>query len=184
MNLGGAVLDLGGGLLLDARGEAIPLRAQSRKVLGLLAARAGQVVGKDELFEAVWGDVHVTDDSLTQCVGEIRRAIGDTGHKIVQTVPKRDYRLVPVVEIAAPPAPERTALKVKGGAGGCHWCWPWRWGWGSAGGRFGSAPGPKGCRASPCCPLRTSRGRPGGRGWGGGWRRRLGRTLPGARASW
>ncbi|WP_447413032.1 winged helix-turn-helix domain-containing protein, partial [Clostridium perfringens] len=78
----------------------IPLRAQSMRVLQALAQRAGEVVSKDELFAAVWGDVHVTDDSLTQCVGEIRRSIGDSGHQVLRTVPKRGYRLVPLAAVA------------------------------------------------------------------------------------
>ena len=60
----------------------------------MLARRPGEVVAKDEIFAAVWRNVHVTDDSLTQCVGEIRRAMGDSAHGVVQTVPKRGYRLV------------------------------------------------------------------------------------------
>ena len=113
MELGAAILDESGGLLLDRRGQAIPLRAQSMKVLRLLAARAGEVVGKDDLIAAVWGDVHVTDDSLTQCVADIRRAIGDDGHRVVRTVPKQGYRLVPVVEPGRAASPSRR-----------RWAWP------------------------------------------------------------
>ena len=44
-------------------------------------------------MRAVWPDTFVTDDSLTQCIADIRRALGDDGHVIVQTLPKRGYRL-------------------------------------------------------------------------------------------
>lgn len=42
----------------------------------------------------VWGDIVVTDDSLTQCVADIRKAIDDEKRRIIQTVPKKGYRLV------------------------------------------------------------------------------------------
>ena len=38
-------------------------------------------------------DTFVTDDSLVQCIADIRRALGDDGHKVVETFPKRGYRL-------------------------------------------------------------------------------------------
>lgn len=41
----------------------------------------------------VWQDVFVTDSSLSQCIADIRRAIGDSDRQILQTVPKRGYIL-------------------------------------------------------------------------------------------
>ena len=79
--------------LTDASGETVDLRSQSLAVLCLLAAQAGKVVSKDSLIDSVWGDTFVTDDSLVQCISDIRRAIGDRDHKIVQTQPRRGYRL-------------------------------------------------------------------------------------------
>lgn len=74
-------------------GEAVELRSQSAEVLSALAARPGEIVSKDALMRAVWPDTFVTDDSLTQCIADIRRALGDDEHVIVQTLPKRGYRL-------------------------------------------------------------------------------------------
>ncbi len=79
--------------LFDATGAAVALRSQSIEVLGQLAARTGEVVAKDSLIDAVWGDTFVTDDSLVQCIADIRRALGDSDHKLVQTLPRRGYRL-------------------------------------------------------------------------------------------
>ena len=45
-------------------------------------------------MRAVWPDVVVTDGSLAQCINEVRSALGDTAHTVVQTAPKRGYRLV------------------------------------------------------------------------------------------
>jgi DNA-binding winged helix-turn-helix (wHTH) protein len=62
-------------------------------VLSVLAARPGEIVSKEALMLAVWPDTFVTDDSLTQCIADIRRALGDEAHMIVETFPKRGYRL-------------------------------------------------------------------------------------------
>jgi len=79
--------------LRTAEGKAVDLRSQSAEVLSALAARPGEIVSKDALMQAVWPDTFVTDDSLTQCIADIRRALGDDEHVIVATFPKRGYRL-------------------------------------------------------------------------------------------
>jgi hypothetical protein len=43
-------------------------------VLNVLVARAGQPVSKEDLFAFVWNDTAVSDDALTSCVQELRRA--------------------------------------------------------------------------------------------------------------
>ncbi|MEP7283523.1 MAG: winged helix-turn-helix domain-containing protein [Rubrivivax sp.] len=90
----GFILDLQRGDLLDAAGQPVELRAQALKLLLILGERAGEVVGKDELMRRVWGDVVVTEDSLVQAIGDIRRTIGDETHTRVVTAPRRGYRLV------------------------------------------------------------------------------------------
>ncbi len=79
--------------LQTVEGKAVDLRSQSAEVLSALAARPGEIVSKDALMRAVWPDTFVTDDSLTQCIADIRRALGDDEHVIVETFPKRGYRL-------------------------------------------------------------------------------------------
>jgi DNA-binding winged helix-turn-helix (wHTH) protein len=79
--------------LQTVAGEAVDLRSQSAEVLGVLAARPGEIVAKEALMEAVWADTFVTDDSLVQCIADIRRAVGDDRHNVVETFPKRGYRL-------------------------------------------------------------------------------------------
>ncbi|WP_373635242.1 transcriptional regulator [Yoonia sp. SS1-5] len=79
--------------LQSGNGEIVPLRSQSTGGLALLAATPGQLVAKETLIEIVWADTFVTDDSLVQCIGDIRKALGDTDRKIVETVPKKGYRL-------------------------------------------------------------------------------------------
>lgn len=94
-------LDTARGVLRDPGGE-IPLRPKSYEVLLYLASRPGRLVGRNELFDAVWGKAAITDDSLTQCLVEIRRALGDESRTLVRTVPRRGYRFDP-----PPGVPER-----------------------------------------------------------------------------
>lgn len=71
----------------------ITLRPKSFAVLSYLLAHAGRLCTKDELLEAVWGQTVVTEDSLTQCLVEIRRALGDHDRSIIRTVSRRGYLL-------------------------------------------------------------------------------------------
>lgn len=85
----GHVLDLGKGILKASAGE-VALRRKSFDLLAYFVRNAGRVVPKDELLDAVWPGVTVTEDSLTQCVSDIRRALGDKG-LLLRTVPRRGY---------------------------------------------------------------------------------------------
>ena len=81
--------------LRDGAGHLVHLRRQSSEVLSYLVNRLGETVSKDDLFENVWAKTVVTDDSLSQCIADIRKTLQDADHKIVQTLPKKGYRLVP-----------------------------------------------------------------------------------------
>ena len=47
--------------------------------------------GREDLVRTVWPDTFVSDDSLTKCLNEIRRALEDEQRQIVKTVPRRGY---------------------------------------------------------------------------------------------
>ncbi|MDO9284620.1 MAG: winged helix-turn-helix domain-containing protein, partial [Aquabacterium sp.] len=107
--LPGHVVDLARHALLTADGQRVELRPQALDLLCLLAARAGETVDKRHLIDVVWPGLVVTDDSLVQAVGDIRRAIGDNQHQVLQTVPRRGYRLIAAVPAPAiEPAPGAT----------------------------------------------------------------------------
>lgn len=106
LRLGRCTLDLDAGELLDAQGEIGTLRRQALALLLVLGRRAGQVVGKDELMAEVWPRVVVGEGSLTQAIAEVRRALGDDDHRLVRTVARRGYRLVPDGEAAPGDAAE------------------------------------------------------------------------------
>ena len=72
-------------------GTEIPLRAKSLELLIFLVRRAGRVVTKDELLDAVWGGMAVSEDSLSQCIHDVRRALSDVAQNLIRTVPRRGY---------------------------------------------------------------------------------------------
>ena len=95
LHLSGFVLDLNRGELLTPEDQLAGLRKQALDVLLVLGARAGQVVSKDELMSRVWPDVVVGEGSLVQAIADIRRVLGDTGHRVIRNVARRGYMLVP-----------------------------------------------------------------------------------------
>src|SRR5688572_1462442 len=90
-SFGRYVLDLTRGCLLSD-GREIPLRPKTFAVLTYLVQRPGQLVSKEDLFEAVWPGLIVTDDTLVQSIGELRRVLSDAEAKLITTVPRRGYR--------------------------------------------------------------------------------------------
>src|SRR5262245_25610778 len=101
------VLDLHRGcLLLD--GNEIVLRPKTFAVLRHLVENSGRLVSKDQLFAAVWPNLAVTDDALVQSIGELRRALGDDGPRLIRTVPRRGYRLESTDSVMAPADPSPT----------------------------------------------------------------------------
>jgi DNA-binding winged helix-turn-helix (wHTH) protein/TolB-like protein/uncharacterized RmlC-like cupin family protein len=101
LHFAGYVLDLERGSLLRD-GNEIVLRPKTFAVLRHLVETGGRLISKDELFAAVWTDLAVTDDALVQSIGELRRALGDDGARLIRTVPRRGYRFEAQVSAAAP----------------------------------------------------------------------------------
>lgn len=91
----GVVLDLRAALV--RRGDTVlALRPKAFDVLAYFVRHSGRLIPKLELLQAVWPGVTVTDDSLVQCLVEIRRALGDADP--ITTVRGRGYRLDALVE--------------------------------------------------------------------------------------
>jgi adenylate cyclase len=87
----------------------LQLRPKSFDVLRYLAQHPGRIVSKDELIEAIWPNIFVTDNSLVQCISDIRGALDDDSQAVLKTVARRGYLLMgPVVE--AEPLPHRAEI--------------------------------------------------------------------------
>jgi TolB-like protein/Tfp pilus assembly protein PilF len=97
-------LDLIRGALLAEDGSVLPLRPKSFDLLRHMVVNAGRLMDRDELMQAVWPGVFVTDDSIAQCIKDIRRALDDQMQRILRTVPRRGYLLDVSVSCATPAA--------------------------------------------------------------------------------
>jgi len=98
---GGFVYDEARALLRRPDGSAVVPRPKTELVLMLLLRRAGCTVSRAELLDAVWPEADVVDDSLTQCIAELRRALGD-GASMLQTATRQGYRLAAAVSWQPP----------------------------------------------------------------------------------
>ena len=77
--------------ILTRGDEVIHLPPKELAALKLLLARAGQIVTHQQLKQALWGNVHVTDDSVPKCMSSLRELLAP--QDCIQTVYKRGYRL-------------------------------------------------------------------------------------------
>ena len=103
LTINGIIIDFGNGTLRDQSGQSISLRPQSFAVLRYLAENANRLVTKDELIQAVWPGIAVTDDSIVQCIHDIRRALLDEDQFVLKTVPKHGYQLaLPAMLVSRP----------------------------------------------------------------------------------
>ncbi len=81
------------GRLEDGSTEPPHLRPKSFRVLEVLWERRGVLVSKDDLIAAVWRKIAVTDESLSQCISDIRKALGKDAAHLLRTVHRRGYVL-------------------------------------------------------------------------------------------
>ncbi|HEX6795904.1 MAG TPA: alpha/beta fold hydrolase [Casimicrobiaceae bacterium] len=108
-------------LSLDLDDEPIYLRPKAFDVLRYLAENPRRVITKNELIEKIWSPVLVTDDSLVQCIKDIRDALGDASHRVISTLPRRGYMFMPEVVDGAATAESASATKVRyAKSGGVH----------------------------------------------------------------
>jgi DNA-binding winged helix-turn-helix (wHTH) protein/tetratricopeptide (TPR) repeat protein len=89
-------------------GVLIKLRPKTLVMLELFASNAGRVLTKQELLDAVWPNVHVGDDSLFQCIREIRTALGDDQRQMIKLVSGRGYLFDAEVSVEPATAGEST----------------------------------------------------------------------------
>jgi DNA-binding winged helix-turn-helix (wHTH) protein/predicted ATPase len=88
--------------------QLLPLSPRPFAVLAYLVARAGKVVTKDELLEAVWPETAVSEGVLKTCLGQIRQVLGETARtpQYIATVHRRGYRFIaPVTTLVFPTTP-------------------------------------------------------------------------------
>ncbi|HET7777478.1 MAG TPA: alpha/beta fold hydrolase [Rudaea sp.] len=101
----------------------IKLTPKAAAVLAMLVARAGEPVTKQELFAAVWAHRVVSDDALTTCIQELRKALADDARKprYIQTRHRSGYQFIaalsPSGDATAPERDPAAANRMQPGPG-------------------------------------------------------------------
>ena len=87
---------------ISSNGTTVRLEPKVMQVLVCLASQPGEPIAKETILKTVWPDTFVSDDVLTRSISELRRVFEDDAKDpgVLQTIPKRGYRLVAAVEPA------------------------------------------------------------------------------------
>lgn len=88
--------------LKGADGTPITLRPKAEQLLRHFISDPGRLFSREELMDVLWPAAVVTDDSLVQCVGELRSALDDRSQALIRTLPRRGYRFDATVSPVAP----------------------------------------------------------------------------------
>ena len=85
-------------------GQQVNLQPRVMEVLVYLAEHSGEVVPRERLMQSVWADTFVSDDAVVYSISQLRKAFGDSFEdpRIIQTIPKRGYRLLVPVDASQP----------------------------------------------------------------------------------
>ncbi|HTS12733.1 MAG TPA: tetratricopeptide repeat protein [Candidatus Limnocylindrales bacterium] len=101
-------------VLLTRKGIRVSLQEQPFRILAMLLERSGQIVSRDELRQELWptGTYVDFDGSLNAALKRLRTALDDDADnpRFIETVPKRGYRFIAPVTVAAPESVESTGV--------------------------------------------------------------------------
>jgi DNA-binding winged helix-turn-helix (wHTH) protein len=100
------LLDLEWDALIASDGSEIRLRPKSLALLRLLVENRGRLLTKDAIMEALWPSVYVTENNVTQCIHDIRQALGAEVKLGLRTYPRRGYAFVADVIVVRGGGPE------------------------------------------------------------------------------
>ena len=85
--------------LLLHNGSPVSLSPKLFDTLLVLVENAGRLVTKEEFMKRVWPDSFVEDLALTQNISQLRKVLGSAESSVIETVPKRGYRLLVPVRV-------------------------------------------------------------------------------------
>lgn len=104
-------------------GGEVRLEPKVMAVLEVLSDHAGRVVSRDELLDAVWPNVVVTEHTLSRCIYQLRHELGRIGdvsgqadYNPIETLPKRGYRLLASLETLTARASSAPMMEFSGTA--------------------------------------------------------------------
>jgi DNA-binding winged helix-turn-helix (wHTH) protein/tetratricopeptide (TPR) repeat protein len=93
-------------------GVSVRLPPKEFAALRLLLSNAGEIVSPVQLRSAIWGNTHVSADSLPRCISSLRALLDS--ENCIQTIYKRGYRFMLTVKESSPEpytGPERRAVR-------------------------------------------------------------------------
>ena len=95
-------LQVGQRRLLGAGGVVVELTPRLFDALLFLVEHAGELLDKDRLLAKLWPGLVVEENSLSQAISGLRKALGDDAQnsRFIQTVPRRGFRFVAPVVVA------------------------------------------------------------------------------------
>jgi non-specific serine/threonine protein kinase len=83
---------------LRVGGLAVDVQQKPLQLLGLLLARPGEVVRKDDIYAGLWGDRVTVENVLANAVLKLRTALGPANGARIVTVARQGYRFDGPVE--------------------------------------------------------------------------------------
>lgn len=85
---------------ISREGTVRQLDPRTMQVLLCLAEHAGEVVRRDELMDRVWGEVIVSENTLSSVVARLRKSLDDDWQqpRYIETISKSGYRLIAPVQ--------------------------------------------------------------------------------------
>lgn len=109
-------------------GDSRQLEPRLMRLLCLLAASADAVVTREQIINSLWPRVVVNENSLTRAVSDLRRVLTPSGDKrtdLIQTIPKRGYRLTQAPEAIRPQEVPHAQQSVVAARSGTQWLKRW-----------------------------------------------------------
>src|SRR5262245_10174336 len=83
---------------LLGRNGAVSLTPKAFDTLLFLVENNGRVLSRKEIMAHLWPDSFVEENNLAQNVSLLRKALGEEGNNLIETVPKRGYRFTAEVD--------------------------------------------------------------------------------------
>ncbi len=90
-------------LKAKVQGTWVDVESKQLLLLSLLLENQGKAVSREQIMDAVWGEVIVSDNSVSQLVTQLRKSLHDTKtpQQIIRTVPRIGYQLI--AQVSEPP---------------------------------------------------------------------------------
>ena len=99
---------------LRRRTDVRRLEPRAAKALELLCEANGELVSQEQLIASVWGGRALSDNSVAVVIGQLRKALDDDARepRLIETIPKRGYRLRIDPSVEAPSAERKKSLTI------------------------------------------------------------------------